>query len=269
METVRVPDAYDLRGIKPGKKVWLESNEVWQERINRTCAKYPNHFVAKLEQRGPLAILGYGPSLLNTWTEIVNCEAIWTVSGAHDFLVRQSVIPTYHTDMDYREHKTRFIKEFQPETRYIMSSMCHDNYLSRIPVLELFHIERPGISYPINEKAYHLYWDVIQQATCIAYDEGYRDIHLFGVDLCMSSNQQAAGEHFGDDKETIRVTCNGWYFVTAYEMIESIVRWPQLLEDHPGLQITVHGEGLLKEYLALPTDIEPTIELKDIENANN
>ena len=56
-----------------------------------------------------LAIVGYGPSLRDNWEKLKDYSHIWTVSGAHDFLLARGIVPTFHTDIDFRPHKPGFI----------------------------------------------------------------------------------------------------------------------------------------------------------------
>src|SRR5262245_43138061 len=73
----------------------------------------------------PIAIVGYGPSLNDTWEEIRKFKKVVTCSGAHKFLVDRGIIPDFHVEVDPREHKVRLIGQPQNETTYLISSTCH------------------------------------------------------------------------------------------------------------------------------------------------
>lgn len=91
----------------------------------------------------PVAIVGYGPSLLKTWERLKTFPGpIWTVSKAHDFLLERGIVPTYHTDVDMRAHKAKFIKKPHPSVKYIIASHVHPDYLDNVAGGDvcLFHV---------------------------------------------------------------------------------------------------------------------------------
>ena len=73
----------------------------------------------------PIAIVGFGPSLNDTWTELKKFKYIMTGSGSHKFLVDRGIIPTHHVEVDPREHKIGLMGQPQQSTEYLIASACH------------------------------------------------------------------------------------------------------------------------------------------------
>jgi uncharacterized Rossmann fold enzyme len=58
-------------------------------------------------QAEAVSIVGYGPSLADTWKDISG--PVVTVSGAHDYLVERGITPDWHVECDGRDHKTKHL----------------------------------------------------------------------------------------------------------------------------------------------------------------
>src|SRR5688572_2533433 len=71
---------------------------------------------------GPISLVGYGPSLKDTWQDIK--PPILTMSGAHDFLIDKGVIPDFHCDVDPRPHKVEMLTPHK-DVIYLMGSVCN------------------------------------------------------------------------------------------------------------------------------------------------
>src|SRR6185295_8886741 len=76
-------------------------------------------------QSEPMACVGFGPSLLDTWGHLRNFKYVMSCSGAHKFLVEKGIHPAYHVEVDPREHKVGLIGEPCKETTYLIASACH------------------------------------------------------------------------------------------------------------------------------------------------
>src|SRR3972149_792273 len=83
---------------------------------------YPRIQIGKLRDDW-VSIVGFGPSLTETWTEIT--QPCITVGGAHDFLIEQGIIPTWHAECDGREHKTKHLEHPHPDVTYLMATICN------------------------------------------------------------------------------------------------------------------------------------------------
>src|SRR5678816_4695353 len=77
-----------------------------QVRVNTAMlkARIEPHYDVRDE---PIALVCYGPSLNQTWDEIRDFKYVMTCSGSHRFLIQRGIIPTWHIDVDPREHKMK------------------------------------------------------------------------------------------------------------------------------------------------------------------
>ena len=219
----------------------------------------------------PIAVVGYSPSLKHTWERLRDYKYIWTVSGAHDFLCERGIVPTYHTDVDWQVHKPKFVKQPHPGVQYRMCSGVVPAYLEKLrgyqltvfAPAEMPDVYKPGNSeYPELPKG----GNAGQQAALLAYLDGWRAQHWFGMDHAYEwvdgqperksiiESVRHAGWH-----ETAHAPSEIIYVQTArgrrfFESSLDLVTSCNLMVDFCKtyeLKPTVFGDGLLKDWLAL------------------
>lgn len=203
-----------------------------------------------------ISIVGYGPSLLQTWRDI--SYPVMSLSGAHDFLIERGIVPDFHADCDPRIHKSSFVKHPRQETTYLMASCCHpqtwaylrgrrvktwhaDNgpetqeWLRAMGRADEFTI-RPGPS--IGTAG----------VTLAKLALRFRKARLFGFDSCFrDEQQQRAGPSDAPGMEQPQVvTVDGVPFLTNENMRRQAAEFPAYAE---GLEIEIMGPGLLKALL--------------------
>ena len=92
-----------------------------------------------------MVLCAYGPSLRETWRSAVAEQGdLWTVSGAHAFLLERGVEPAFHTDVDPRPHKAHFLDgPTDIRTRYYLPSRCSPETFARVEGKDvtLYHIK--------------------------------------------------------------------------------------------------------------------------------
>ena len=250
---------------------------VVQANIDRNTGYTPvelGHGHGKTE---PIAIVGYGPSLKMTWERLRGYKYVWTVSGAHDFLLERGIVPTYHTDVDWQVHKPKFIKQPHPDVQYRMCSGVQPAYLEKLrdyrltvfAPAEMPDVYKPGTDeYPEMPKG----GNAGQQAALLAYLDGWRDQHWFGMDHAyewtegqperrsIAESVKHAGWH-----ETVHAPGEIIYIQTAkgrrfFESSLDLVTSCTLMVDFCkvyGVKPVVFGDGLLKDWLALTGQITP------------
>lgn len=214
------------------------------------------HLKPRLSGReSALSIVGYGPSILQTWKQI--SYPVMSLSGAHDFLIERGVVPDYHADCDPRVHKANFVKHARWETTYLMASCCHPNtwgYLRGRNVF-LWHADngpetrewlrehgedgkftlRPGPS-------------IGTAALGLAKALGYRRVRLFGYDSCFVEHALNAGpsERPYTNEQPRALLVNGVTYLTTENMQLQAEAFSEFVE---GLEYELVGEGLLKAML--------------------
>ena len=215
---------------------------------------------------GAIAIVGYGPSLLQTWERLREFQKhgapIWTVSKAHDFLVERGIVPTYHLDLDMRVHKAEFMKNPQKGTRYFLSTHIHPSYIEKMKAagmdVQLFHVaidpnERLDPRYSAMSKNFKragkVRFDAGIQAAEAAFQRGYREQHWFGIEYGRAGEQTHAGLHWGTTSANCVVDVDGRQFGSTKMFFHGLLLAEHFLCDRALVKCTIHGDGLLGHFL--------------------
>ena len=200
-----------------------------------------------------LSIVGYGPSLKDTWRYIP--RPIMTVSGAHDFLIERGVVPDFHVDCDPREHKAKMLKSPHEDVHYLMASVCHPAFWGKLKghKVSLWHLHN-GPETDIWLKANDPHTPPVgggttvgSRALQVANLMGYERFHLFGMDCSYESAQKRhAGEHLGKEQKALTVICGDKTFLSSPQMIEA-ARETLVMIHNNEIWMYFHGEGLQQE----------------------
>lgn len=141
-------------------------------------------------RQDPVAVVGFGPSLKETWQDIRRFRYVISCSGAHKFLLEHGIVPTWHIEVDPREHKIQLLGTPDKRVIYLPSSTSHPKYLDHILAsgaeVLLWHVftnEEDGSRIlPQGEWAITGGADAGLRALVMARFFGFRDIHVFGMD---------------------------------------------------------------------------------------
>ena len=202
-----------------------------------------------------VAIVGYGPSLVDTWAQIAyrKFDAVWTVSKAHDFLIERGVIPTHHTDTDYREHKVGYNRLWQGRTRYVMATQVYPTYLDALAGrdVSLFHVVQPnGGTFDSRYYKSEGSFDAGLQAAQLAYELGYPRQEWFGCDASVRGEQTHAGTHEGLKPEPLEIEIEGEPWMMSTFLVRQAMFCELLLRRRPRLKVKIHGGGALRPPLS-------------------
>ena len=230
-----------------------EINEVDKCNINWNLKKTPNRvtFDTDIKEQS-IAIVGYGPSLKDTWELIRNYDVILTTSGAHNFLIERGIIPVYHVECDPRIHKAAFTKHPHEGVRYLIGSSAHPQIVENLKNndLWLWNMKvRPDVALVPSEIEFPTYGDVGQMAIYVAKALGYRNMDLFGFDYNAVAGEQHAGDHGNPYNQLERMKCGDRVFWTNDEWIKIMLQFDILLADNPDIKLQITGDGLLSHYL--------------------
>lgn len=233
---------------------WLRDAQV-KLSIQRIKKRIQPVIVVKQE---PLALVCFGPSLNETWPELKNFKYIMTCSGSYKFLREKGFTPTWHVDVDPRQHKVKLLgDDISQDTEFLIASCCH-------PVL-FDHLE----SHNANITLWHSYsgesgdvvlkviprgeWvltggsNVGLRALIIARFLGFTNIHIFGLDGNFPKDGNThASAHPNSPKEYIITHVDGIeYFTTPAFFLcarQFFHEWSLL----PDVNITLHGDGMIQ-----------------------
>lgn len=205
-----------------------------------------------------IAIVCYGPSLNKTWGETRNFKKVMTCSGAHDFLVGKGIIPTWHIDLDPREHKAKMLTPHK-DVEYLIASCCHPNMLDKLEGfnVKLWHIYNNEtnkdlpLTIPRGEWVVTGGCNVGLRCLVLARILGYRNFHLFGMDCSFpKGSKHHAGEHLNASKKVFEIPYDGKMYYGEPVMLDYARTFFHEMELLPDVTVKLHGEGLLQHMVA-------------------
>jgi len=205
-----------------------------------------------------------GPSLKDTWVAARRMQRagadLFAVNGVAGWLVQRGVNPDAQVILDARPENVAFVSRSYAD-RYYIAAHCAPIILDaladeQVILFDSDHIGDVGSTVGLY-------------AMAIAALEGYRDIHVFGMDSCYRGDRHHAYEQALNEGEVVKecvLKINGrervyrgagWMFRQAQEYFHTA---RQLMD--VGCSITVHGPSLIKDIThaiggTVPPDIFP------------
>lgn len=253
------------------KIVAAGTEEGWWDNIVRNSATIKKR-VAQASAHDVRAIIAcYGPSLTANIPRLVE-EAlegpsnIISVSGAHDFLIGQGIIPHYHVECDPRPHKADNINKPSHETEYLLGSLVHPVLVQKLSGYDvsLFHGSGP-LNMRLKDELEPDCWitpggsNVGLRAIGLFYEMGYRHFSMYGMDCSIREYDpehksawadQWAGPHASKanpkEHQIVQARCNGLIFDTTVVMLQYAGDFWKTVEKLPDVTFRIYGEGLLQ-----------------------
>lgn len=209
-----------------------------------------------------MALVCYGPTIKETWRLLPQSgEDVFTVSGAHDFLIERGIIPTGHIECDPRPHKAEFTRRPDPRVTYYLSSTCHPAVFDNVPAeqVRLWHAwdgdEVEAAVLKLWPNAFTLLGgsNVGLRAIAVGSALGYRKFSVYGMDCSLTDSERHAGPHGGKAQTAVKVRpmLSEREFQTTRQMISGAREMVSLVASLKavGFEFTVHGDSLLMEML--------------------
>lgn len=256
----------ELKKHEPRQLDWTQKQDttyavpIWlrNEQIKHALKRVKGRIQPHPERPDKVAVVGFGPSLQDTWEQLKDFQYIITCSGSHKFLIERGIIPTWHVEVDPRAHKIGLLGEPHPNVIYFPSSTSHPAYLEHLAKLgpELFeknvllwHVfdnsEDGARILPRGEWCITGGCDVGLRAMGIAAFLGFRDLHIFGLDGSARETRHA-GEHPNTPKAYDICTYDGVEYKTTAGMLEAARQVWHELDQMPAVKATFYGEGLIQ-----------------------
>lgn len=256
--SVATLDASKPQSVEYCIPLWLRD-----EQIKVNTANVKGRIAPQYDLRSDsLAIVCYGPSLNDTWEQVKNFQFIMTCSGAHHFLIDRGIIPTYHVEVDPREHKCLLLGDPHPNVEYLIASTCHPKFFAKLQGfnVKLWHVFDPndeGIrQLPEGEWAITGGCGAGLRAMTLGRFLGFRDLHIFGMDGSEGKTGKHAGAHPNQPKLHNLTTYNNVEYRTTPAMLEAARQTWHELDVMPDVNATFYGEGLVqamaKDYVRVP-----------------
>lgn len=253
VEILDLNKKYDLSYCIP---LWLRD-----EQIRLSTARCKNLLKEVLEiNEEPIALVGYGPSLVQTWEKIRDFKYVMSCSGAHKFLVERGIIPTWHVEVDPRPHKTQLIGPPHPDVEYLIGSPCHKAVFDHLEGynVKLWHVYDEDDGSPKPEG-----WaltggqSVGLRTLTLARFLGFVNFHIFGMDGSEGETGKHAAFHPNQPKghQVLEYPAgSGRMWRTTVSMMTCAKQTFHELNSLPGATAVFYGEGLCqtmaKDYIS-------------------
>lgn len=225
------------------------------EHVKSNCARVTARLEDNQHEHGRTAILAcYGPSLKGTWQSAARTKGdIFTVSGAHGFMLDKGVIPYAQIDCDPRPHKAAQFGQPDSDIKYWLGSCVHPDYLDRLEGhdVTLWHLHN-------GQEAADNIWSIEPEAwLCVGggsvglrsisllYSQGYRHFEIHGMDCSLEGGKTYAGAHLGKIRDATAIRCGNRWFESNLSLIDYARQFLDDLRLWPGSTFRVHGDGLL------------------------
>lgn len=215
------------------------------------------------------AVVCFGPTLRDSWRLLtIGNEDVFTVSGAHDFLIDRGIIPTGHIECDPREHKADFTRRPDHRVNYLIASTCHPSVFDNLigHSVEMWH---PWDGDEVESEVMRLWpnaftllggTNVGLRAIAVLSARGYRKFSIYGMDCSLVEGERHAGPHSGKAQPAFKVkTASGREFWTTRQLVSGAREMVSLasLLSRSGMTFSIHGDSLLREMLRLASQPDP------------
>ena len=247
---LKVDEKQEVKYVIPN---WLRD-----EQVKLSTARVKDRIQPVNEPRPePVAVVGFAPSLNDTWEKIREFKYIITCSGSHKFLIERGIVPTWHVEVDPRPHKVALLGTPHPDVTYLPASTCHPEYFdhlekhnAKVKLWHVFDATDDGIRLlPPGEWAITGGCDVGLRSLTIAGFLGFRELHVFGMDGCAKGQgeQRHAADHPYGKQPYCYCDYKGVRYWTTPAMLEAARQVFHELDQMPKLKATFYGNGLIQE----------------------
>lgn len=245
---VAVLDASKPQDVKYCIPLWLRDEQI------KSALKRPIKRLGPMAEvrEDPIAVVGYGPSLADTWEHVQKFAYVISCSGSHKFLVERGIIPTWHVEVDPRPHKIQLLGEPQKDTEYLVASTCHPKYFDHLKDFNvtLWHI------FSAEENVHQVlpkgeWWvtggaSVGLRAMTLARYFGFVNQHIFGMDGSEGKTGKHAAFHPMQPKGYALTTYDGVEYKTTPSLLEVARQTFHELDQMPDVKAKFYGEGLVQ-----------------------
>ncbi len=203
----------------------------------------------------------YGPSLATYLPKLRELMAngqrtLVSVSGAHDFLIKEGIIPHFHIECDPRPHKTDNLTLPDKRVKYYIGSSCHPSFFDRLADQDviLWHVSESSHNMKLVDDCGEKVETIVSgggsvglRAIPFLHHLGYREMHVFGMDCSFEDEgeKQWAGPHAGKKQDITTADAGGRIFVTSPTLLAYAGHFFDILKRLPDIHATVWGDGLL------------------------
>lgn len=252
-----VPHIWKIGGgsVLELEQVGNTSDKTLENNIRHTCSLDLEHLADQyyFPTEKPLVIVGGGPSLADTLTDIrflrQQGATIWALNNTYKYLRDNDITPNAHIMLDARQENIEFLPD--NECLKLYASQCHPDVFAKAGKVVVWHSAVTGLETILGDKRVAIVAggsSVGLKAMGLAQAFGFKNIHLFGYDSSYADDKNHAyPQPLNDGENIIDVTVNGRSFKCAAWMAAQTNEFKEVLNGYleNGMQFYVHGYGLL------------------------
>lgn len=233
----------------------------------------------------PLAIVGSGPSLKDTWEDLKHWPGeIYALNAAHDFLVERGVIPTAAIAIEGGKAICKYFEKPHEDVYYLLSSACHPKLYKQLrnQKLAMFHLAMEStfkafdqwlnptkaLSDVVQKNRSDFVRDsamisggstVLTRTLCVGALLGHRDFHFFGCDSSFfeaESQKTHENDKYGPGWGTypsnhhIDLPIDGVVYKTSPQLLSQVLYLKQMMDGdfakEGGFTFSCYGDSLLQ-----------------------
>ncbi len=203
---------------------------------------------SKYEKRSePLAIVGGGPSLLDTKKELNHFKHIMVCSSAHDYVIENRIFPDFAMFCDAMPNASIYFKNKRRYCTYLIASQCDPSLLKHLSTERVRLWDSNG---GVDEKVFAGRNRVVGGSSsalrtpALAALLGFDDLHFFGVDSSFHKDRFAYPDDT-DTAEEIMIGFEGKQFRSTLHLVAQAQDFQKFLSNYGHrFSVTVHGDSL-------------------------
>lgn len=216
------------------------------------------------EQDTVLAIVGGGPSLLDTIDELkeaVNMGAkVVALANAAHVLVENGIKPSAHVLLDAKPNNANFIVD-DLNCKYFVASQCDPVVFDKLEILKrkiyIWHAINNAEEFQATNDYYDK-WIPIQGGPTIMLRAlrlfsvlGYHRFDIFGFDSCvMEGKHHAYDQEAADGENAVKIGCNGKDFDVRAVDIQQAMEFLKTVKNFgQNWKVRVRGNGLIEHMI--------------------
>lgn len=216
-----------------------------------------------------IVIVGSGPSVKKYVKKIRRMKEkgafILAIKGAHDFLIKNNIMPHAALAVDPQTHIVRcFRKKLPPgepqRPAYLIASQCHPelfDYLADQNII-LWHLLATSSAEVLKDKVQIGGGSTSgSRGIVLGWMMGFRTFHLFGFDSCLQGDgnqklRKITGETWGglESENTLELVCEGKTFFADPAMAAQANEIQDVVRMLEGSRFKAYGKGLIQTIFA-------------------
>jgi uncharacterized Rossmann fold enzyme len=204
-----------------------------------------------------------GPSLSETYMELDPPKGkIWALNAAFDWLCNKGIRPSYGVCIAGENQILNYFQKIQAGDELLFASQTHpdlvDRALERGAYVTLWHTQHPEEWQMPTPAGQRIFGGGTVGSRCfeLAYVLGYRDVHVLGMDACLSADGRIAVDipMYDDRRDDLKTwLINGRAFVALPSHARQVEDFAAIIKPLVGMEVTLYGDGML-QWAMKPTE---------------